>query len=297
MMHVTQHSRAATKAAPTAGKGYLVGAGPGNVELITVRGLRLIQRADVIIYDRLASSELLAEARDDAELIFVGKAPGNHAASQAEINCLLVARVAAGKAVVRLKGGDPFIFGRGGEEALALRAAGLAFEIVPGISSAVAAPAYAGIPVTQRGVATSFTVVTGHDCSESSGTDWTTLAKLPTLVILMGVGKIAQIATRLIAAGRSADTPAVAVRWGTTDEQQVVRATLGTIAFSLRVAKLGSPAVIVIGDVAALHDELAWFQPASDASAEQLIEEALAETALTWPMPTPDVAVSIPTHG
>ncbi|MCB0060792.1 MAG: hypothetical protein KDE19_01710, partial [Caldilineaceae bacterium] len=154
-----------------------------------------------------------------------------------------------------------------------------------GISSAVAAPAYAGIPVTQRGMATSFTVVTGHDCSESSGTDWATLAKLPTLVVLMGVGNIEQIAARLIAAGRSTDTPVVAVRWGTTGEQQVVRATLGTIAFSLRVAKLGSPAVIVIGDVAALHDELAWFAPPT---------EQRQQEALSWPLyPVPE---QLPAH-
>ena len=261
------------------GKAYLVGAGPGNPELITVRGLRLIRQADVIIYDRLIAPELLEEARSDAERIYVGKAPGHHLATQDEINALLVQQVAADKQVVRLKGGDPFIFGRGGEEALALRAAGLPFEIVPGISSAIAAPAYAGIPVTQRGVATSFTVVTGHDCSESSGTDWETLAKLPTLVVLMGVGKIEQITTKLIASGRSADTPVAAIRWVTTGEQQIVRATLATIAFSLRVAKLGSPAVIVIGEVAALHDELAWFQPESEA-----FGVSRAIKSVTWPL-------------
>lgn len=271
------------------GKAYLVGAGPGNADLITVRGLRLIQRADVLIYDRLAAPELLDEARPDAKLIYVGKAPGNHAASQDEINCLLVEHVAAGHQVVRLKGGDPFVFGRGGEEALALRAAGLAFEIVPGISSAIAAPAYAGIPVTQRGVATSFTVVTGHDCSDSSGTDWDTLAKLPTLVVLMGVGKIEQIASRLMAAGRSGDTPVAAVRMGTTGEQQVVRATLSTIAFSLRVAKLGSPAVIVIGEVAALHDDLAWFQPLQDEAPrlQELQSDRVAQQSVVeWPTNT-----------
>ena len=263
------------------GKGYLVGAGPGAAELITVRGLRLIQRADVIIYDRLAAPELLDEARADVELIYVGKEPGHHAVKQAQINALLVEHVAAGKQVVRLKGGDPFIFGRGGEEALALRAAGLAFEIVPGISSAIAAPAYAGIPVTQRGVATSFTVVTGHSCDESSGTDWSTLAHMPTLVVLMGVANIEQIAAQLLAAGRAADTPVAAVQWGTMAEQQVVRATLATIAFALRVAKLSSPAVIVIGEVAALHDELAWFQPTINREEDQ--EEWVDERAtLPW---------------
>lgn len=266
-----------------AGKAYLVGAGPGAAELITVRGLRLIQRADVIIYDRLAAPELLDEARAEAQLIYVGKEPGHHAVKQGEINALLVEHVAAGKQVVRLKGGDPFIFGRGGEEALALRAAGLAFEIVPGISSAIAAPAYAGIPVTQRGVATSFTVVTGHSCDESSGTDWATLARMPTLVILMGVANIEQIAAHLLAAGRSAETPVAAVQWGTTAEQQVVRATLATVAFALRIAKLSSPAVIVIGEVAALHDELAWFQPTADLGTQQA-EAFDTQEPLPWPL-------------
>jgi uroporphyrin-III C-methyltransferase len=274
------------------GKAYLVGAGPGAAELITVRGLRLIQRADVIIYDRLAAPELLNEARPDAELIYVGKEPGHHAVKQAQINALLVAHVAAGRQVVRLKGGDPFIFGRGGEEALALRAAGLAFEIVPGISSAIAAPAFAGIPVTQRGVATSFTVVTGHSCDASSGTDWTALARMPTLVVLMGVANMAQIAALLIAAGRSAATPVAAVQWGTTAEQQVVRASLATIAFTLRVAKISSPAVIVIGEVATLHDELAWFQPLTDQGDEnETDEDAGAEPyALPWSLPVKEVA-------
>ncbi len=287
MTHSTQSS--SSKHGP--GKAYLVGAGPGAAELITVRGLRLIQRADVVIYDRLAAPELLDEAPANAELIYVGKEPDHHAIKQTQINALLVEHVAAGKQVVRLKGGDPFIFGRGGEEALALRAAGLAFEIVPGISSAIAAPAYAGIPVTQRGVATSFTVVTGHSCEESSGTDWATLARMPTLVILMGVANIEQIADHLLGAGRAADTPAAAIQWGTTGEQQVVRATLATIAFSLRVAKLGSPAVIVIGEVAALHDELAWFQPTINDEEEQREEGQSGEvqegqleerTALPW---------------
>ncbi|MEZ4616300.1 MAG: uroporphyrinogen-III C-methyltransferase [Caldilineaceae bacterium] len=267
-----------------AGKGYLVGAGPGAAELITVRGLRLIQRADVIIYDRLAAPELLDEARPDAELIYVGKEPGRHSMKQDQINALLVEQVAAGRQVVRLKGGDPFVFGRGGEEALALRAAGLAFEIVPGISSAIAAPAFAGIPVTQRGIATSFTVVTGHDCDESSGTDWAALAKMPTLVVLMGVGQIEQIVTKLIAAGRASETPAAVVQWGTVADQQVVRAELGTIAFSLRVAKISSPAVIIIGDVAALHDELAWFQPQAQSP------------LLPWPL-FEDTAEAVLTYG
>lgn len=245
------------------GKAYLVGAGPGRADLITVRGLRLLQQADMVIYDRLIAMELLAETRSTAELIYVGKGPGCHAMHQEEINTLLVAQVRSGKQVVRLKGGDPFVFGRGGEEALALRAAGLAYEIVPGVSSAIAAPAYAGIPVSHRGLNTSFAVVTGHERGDSSPetTDWAALARIPTLVILMGMGQIEQIAEKLLAAGRMGETPAAAIQWGATDEQKVVRATLQTIAQAITLAGLESPAVIVIGEVAALHDDLAWFHP------------------------------------
>lgn len=246
---------------PPQGKAYLIGAGPGAADLITVRGLRLLQRADVVLYDRLIAPELLEETRPDAERIYVGKQPHYHVATQAEINQLLVEKVRTGYQVVRLKGGDPFVFGRGGEEALALQAAGLPFEIVPGISSALAAPAYAGIPVTQRGVATSFAVVTGHACTESSGIDWQTLAQMPTLVILMGVSQIVQIADQLLQAGRSPETPAAAIQAGSTADQRVVRATLATLAYAMQVAALESPATIVIGEVAALHDQLAWFHP------------------------------------
>jgi uroporphyrin-III C-methyltransferase len=266
-----------TEMNPQPGKAYLVGAGPGAAELITVRGLRLVQRADVILYDRLIAPELLEEARPDAELIYVGKQPHYHVATQEEINQLLVEKVRAGHQVVRLKGGDPFVFGRGGEEALALQAAGLPFEIVPGISSALAAPAYAGIPVTQRGVATSFAVVTGHACTESSGTDWSALARIPTLVILMGVSQIAHIAEQLLGAGRAAETPAAAIQWGSTDQQQVVRATLATLAYAIDVAGVESPATIVIGEVAALHDQLAWFQP-------EAIQTLATETPFSWPL-------------
>lgn len=266
---------------PAPGKAFLVGAGPGRADLITVRGLRLLQTADVVIYDRLIGDELLLEARPDAELIYVGKGPAHHSASQDEINALLIEQVRAGKQVVRLKGGDPFVFGRGGEEALALRNAGLPFEIVPGVSSALAAPAYAGIPVTQRGMATSFAVVTGHergDCS-SSATDWAALARIPTLVILMGVAQIGEIAQQLLAAGRAAATPAAAVHWGSTDEQQVVTATLDSLAAAIKLAGLTAPAVIVIGEVAALHSQLNWFQP--------------QQSSVFWPLPVAEYALSI----
>ncbi len=264
------------------GKAYLVGAGPGDAELITVRGLRLLQRADVVIYDRLIAPELLDEIRPEAERIFVGKQPHYHASTQEEINQLLVDHVRAGHQVVRLKGGDPFVFGRGGEEALALQAAGLPFEIVPGVSSALAAPAYAGIPVTQRGVATNFAVVTGHACTDSSGTDWDALARIPTLVILMGVSQFAHIAHQLIAAGRASETPAAAIQWGSTPQQQVVCATLATLAAAIEVAAIESPATIVIGEVVALHDQLAWFQPEA---ATATLDPALAiPPPFVWPV-------------
>lgn len=262
---------------PSHGKAFLVGAGPGAAELITVRGLRLLQRADVVIYDRLVAPELLEETRPEAERIFVGKQPHYHVASQEEINQLLVEKVRAGHQVVRLKGGDPFVFGRGGEEALALQAAGLPFEIVPGISSALAAPAYAGIPVTQRGVATSFAVVTGHACTETSGTDWSALARMPTLVILMGMSQVGHIAEQLLRAGRAPETPAAAIQWGSTDKQQVVAATLSTLAYAIEVAALSSPATIVIGEVAALHEQLAWFRPAA-------MTPDLDQPAFSWPL-------------
>lgn len=247
----------------TPGKAYLVGAGPGQPDLITVRGLRVLQQADVVIYDRLAPRELLQETRPDATLIYAGKETGRHTVSQEEINRLLVAFVQEGNQVVRLKGGDPFVFGRGGEEAMALAAAGLRFEIIPGVSAAIAAPAYAGIPVSHRGIATSFAVVTGHERCDSTvkATNWRALAQIPTLVILMGIGQVTEIAQALQEAGRAADTPAAAIESGATANQRVVRSTLGAIAEAIHQAQLKAPAVIVIGEVAALHDQLAWFQP------------------------------------
>ena len=193
---------------------------------------------------------------------------------QEEINRLLVERVKAGKQVVRLKGGDPFVFGRGGEEVMALAEAGLCFEIVPGISSVLAAPAYAGIPVTHRGMVTSFAVVTGHEdpTKPESTTDWAALARIPTLILLMAVKHIADICTELIQAGRAAETPAAAISWATTDYQHVLRATLGNLPEAIKTQKLPTPVVIVIGEVAALADQLAWFQPDGDASGFAPIE-------------------------
>ena len=236
---------------------YLVGAGPGDPGLLTRRGEALLRLADVVVYDRLASPALLDLAPAAAERVDVGKAPGRVAMTQEQINELLVARAKGGLEVVRLKGGDPFVFGRGGEEAEACRDAGIAFEVVPGITSAIAAAAYAGIPVTHRGLSTSFTVVTGHEdpAKGSTDTDWDALARAGgTLVVLMGAGRVADIAAALIAGGRDANTPVAAVRWGTRPEQRTLRGTLATIA-DLGVE---APSAIVIGAVAGL--DLAWFE-------------------------------------
>jgi uroporphyrin-III C-methyltransferase len=257
-----------------AGKAYLVGGGPGRADLITVRGLNLLRRAEVVLYDRLIAQELLQEIPSEAELIFVGKGPDRHMMRQEQINQLLVDRVKAGKQVVRLKGGDPFVFGRGGEEVLALAEAGLCFEIVPGVSSALAAPAYAGIPVTHRGAVTSFAVVTGHEdpTKPESATDWAALARMPTLILLMAVKHITDICAELIQAGRAADTPAAVISWATTDYQRVLRTSLGALPEDFANHKLPTPAVIVIGQVAALADQLAWFQPDGEAAGFAPIE-------------------------
>lgn len=253
---------------PTTGFVSLVGAGPGDPELLTVKGLRRLQHADVVAYDRLANPVLLTECRTDAELIFVGKhGEGPHTSSphpsveQEHINALLIEKARGGKQVVRLKGGDPFIFGRGGEEALELRQAGVPFEIVPGISSAIAAPAYAGIPVTHRHISASVAIVAGHEDPSKgpSSHDWQALSGVDTLVILMGMGRLEAITETLLACGRSAETPAAVVRWGTTSEQQTVTGTLTTIASDVRRAGLKAPATLIIGEVVRLRDELRWF--------------------------------------
>lgn len=234
---------------------YLVGAGPGDPGLLTVRGAELLRSADVVIYDRLSASSLLDLAPADAERINVGKrGPGGP--TQDRINELLVEHGATGRTVVRLKGGDPFVFARGAEELDVLRRAGIAAEVVPGITSAIAAPAYAGIPVTRRYSSTSFTVVTGHEdpTKGRSDVDWESIAKVGgTIIVLMGVSNIEMICERLQAGGLSPDTPAAAVRWGTRPEQHTTRATLSTLA----AQPLAAPSVIVIGDVAG--DELDWF--------------------------------------
>jgi len=228
----------------------LVGAGPGDPGLLTVRGAELIGRADVIVHDRLIARELLTLAPSGAELIDVGRQPGT-ADRQSEINELLIEHARAGRQVVRLKGGDPFVFGRGGEEAEALHRAGVDYEVVPGVSSAFAAPAAAGIPVTHRGLATSVSVITARvgDASPTGAVDWQALGRAGgTLVILMGMSERSKIAAGLVAGGLGDDTPVAVVHWGTTADQRVVRATLG----ELPDIELPAPAIIVVGAVAAL---------------------------------------------
>ena len=242
----------------TEGRVFLVGAGPGDPDLISVRGLRLIQRAEVVVFDRLVHPDLLEAAPEDAERIYVGKSPGHHLVQQDLINEILIDRALQGRVVVRLKGGDPFVFGRGGEECLALREAGIAFEIIPGITSAVAVPAYAGIPVTHRDVSPLFTVVTGHTCDGPGEIDWHALARGGTLVVLMGLSRLPQIAAALIAGGRDAGTPVAVIRAGTTAEQEVVVGTLSDIAE--RTRDLRSPATIVIGEVVGLRSHLSWIE-------------------------------------
>ncbi|KAB8143471.1 uroporphyrinogen-III C-methyltransferase [Chloroflexia bacterium SDU3-3] len=240
----------------------LVGAGPGDIELITVKGLRRLQQADVVLYDALSSPQLLEECRPDALLIAVGKRSGKISASQSAINQLLVAHGQAGRRVVRLKGGDPFVFGRGGEEAEALTAAGIPWEVVPGISSAIGVPAYAGIPVTHREAASSVTIVTGHEDPSRMETrmNWHALAQgADTLVFLMGLGSIAEIAAHLIAHGRPTDTPAAVISHGTTAAQQVVVGSLENIADAVQQAGVSTPAAIVVGEVVRLRERLAWF--------------------------------------
>ncbi len=236
---------------------YLVGAGPGDPGLLTRRGAELLGRADVVVYDRLAAPELL-ELAPAADHVCVAKAPGRHSVTQGDINEMLVRHGRAGRTVVRLKGGDPFVFARGGEECRALADAGVPFEVVPGISSAIAAPAYAGVPVTLRHSSTSLIIVTGHeDPGSPDSVDWRAVAAVGgTIVVLMGVARIETIAAELMAGGRSADTPVAAVRWGTRPDQRSVRATLGTIA----AQDLGAPTTFVIGDVASDESTVDWFE-------------------------------------
>jgi len=241
---------------------YLVGAGPGDPGLISVKACDCLRRADVVVYDRLADERILSYAPKDAEYIYVGKASSNHAMKQGDINQLLADKAKEGKCVVRLKGGDPFVFGRGGEEALLLEENGLPFEIVPGITSAISVPAYAGIPVTHRGIATSFAVITGHEDPTKGGSNmrWDKLSTgVDTLVFLMGVANLPHITKELMANGRPADTPAAVVRWGTKPEQSTLVTTVGKAAEDVEKAGLKPPAIFIVGDVVGLREKLRWF--------------------------------------
>jgi uroporphyrinogen III methyltransferase / synthase len=242
---------------------YLVGAGPGDPGLLTARALELIAVADAILYDRLIPDEALAGARDDAELLYVGKRPGADSVAQEQIHDELTRRARRGQVVVRLKGGDPFVFGRGGEEAEALRAAGVEFEVVPGVTSGVAAPAYAGIPVTHRDDASAVAFVTGHEDPDKDETalDWDALARFPgTLVLYMGIKNLPLIAERLEAAGRDPEEPAAAVHRGTQPGQRAVVATLGTLAEAVAEHGLEPPSILVFGAVAGRREGLAWLE-------------------------------------
>lgn len=242
------------------GKVFLTGAGPGDPKLITVKGMETIQMADVILYDRLVSEHLVKLASPNTELIFAGKDPGNHHMKQEEINALLAKKAREGCIVTRLKGGDPFIFGRGGEEALYLSEQGIPYEIVPGISSSFAVPAYAGIPVTHRKVASSVTIVTGHECEKNTNEiNWDGLCKSDTLVILMGMARFMEILWE-IRKYKSPDTPIALIYKGATNEQQTMSGTLATIVKQLERHPLKHPVTIVIGEVVRLRDKLLWYK-------------------------------------
>jgi uroporphyrinogen III methyltransferase/synthase len=244
------------------GKVYLVGAGPGNYKLITLRGLEAIKKADVILYDRLANPKLLKYAGKDAQLIYVGKAPNAHTYTQEEISKLILNKALEGKVVARLKGGDPFVFGRGGEEASLLAENGIEFEIVPGITSAISVPAYSGIPVTHRNVSSSFHVITGHEdpTKEDKSLDYEVLAKLKgTLIFLMGIKNIGDICNKLISNGQSPDRPVAVIRRGTTVEQRILKGTLKDIANRVKENNFKNPAIIIVGEVVNLADTLSWF--------------------------------------
>jgi uroporphyrinogen III methyltransferase/synthase len=244
------------------GKVYIIGAGPGDAGLITLKGVDCLRAADVVIYDYLVSKDLLKYARVDARFIYAGKQGGAHILSQWEINNLLVKEALAGNTVARLKGGDPFIFGRGGEEAEKLAASGVPFEVVPGVTSAIAVPAYAGIPLTHRGLTSTVAFVTGHEdpTKDKSDIDWQALANIGTLVFLMGVKNIGKIVKELTDHGKAPETPAALIRWGTTPRQEILIGTLANISALARKRKFAPPAILVAGKVVDLRNTLSWFE-------------------------------------
>ncbi len=238
---------------------YLTGAGPGDIELLTMKAFRVVKEADVIIYDRLANPDILKEAKDGCEFVYVGKEDGRHIMPQDEINETIYQNALKHEVVVRLKGGDPFVFGRGGEEAAYLQERGVGFEIIPGITSAISAPAYAGIPVTHRGVAVSFRVVTGHESpnKESSQIPWANFKSDDTIIFLMGLHNLAKISQKLIEIGKPSDYPCAVISRGTTPDQKVVVGTLSDIVDKAK--GMPTPALIVVGQVVKLREQLNWF--------------------------------------
>ncbi|KMY50207.1 uroporphyrinogen-III C-methyltransferase [Peribacillus loiseleuriae] len=244
------------------GKVYLVGAGPGDPDLITVKGLRCLKEADVILYDRLVNPELLQYAKDGAQLVYCGKLPHYHTMKQETINHFIVKYAKKGYQVVRLKGGDPFVFGRGGEEAESCAKHVIPFEIVPGITAGIAAAAYAGIPVTHRQLSKSFVFITGHQVGDQAAEHkWSHLANgVDTICIYMGVSQLPIIIKNLIENGKSRQTPIALINWGTLSEQRTVVGTLGTIEELVKKAEISNPSMIVIGEVVHLHQKLNWFQ-------------------------------------
>jgi len=242
------------------GKVYLTGAGPGDIELLTVKALRVVREADVVIYDRLANPEILKEAKDGCEFIYVGKEDSHHTLPQEEINEVIYQAALKYENVVRLKGGDPFVFGRGGEEGIYLRERGIGFEFIPGITSAIAVPEYAGIPVTHRGVTVSFRVVTGHESSNKSQSQipWENYKTDDTIVFLMGLHRLQIITEKLIEIGKPRDYPIAVISRGTTPDEKTVVGTLETIYEKAK--DLPTPALIVVGKVVELRDQLSWFE-------------------------------------
>lgn len=240
---------------------FIVGAGPGDPKLLTLRGLECIQQADVILYDRLVNPALLKHAKETAQFIYCGKEPGNHGLIQEEIHRVLVEKAQAGFTVLRLKGGDPFVFGRGAEEAAVLREANIDYEIVPGITAGIAAPAYAGIPVTHRDYAVSFAIVTGHGRAEK-GQDfinWQAISHIDTVAFYMSVGNIEHITARLMEHGKHKETPVAVIEWGTTDKQRTIIGTLQTISKQIEQEAIQNPAMILVGDVVNVREDIAWF--------------------------------------
>ena len=247
------------------GKVYIIGAGPGDPDLITIKGVECLRRADVVVHDYLVGKEILRHAGKDALLVYVGKIGGHHNISQENLNRILVEKALKGNTVVRLKGGDPFVFGRGGEEAEFLQKAGVPFEVVPGVTSAISVPAYAGIPLTHRDFNSTIAFITGHEDPDKaeSRIDWKKISTIETLVFLMGVKNLSKIVSNLMKNGRSPDTPVALIRWGTTPDQETLTGRLGDIAALAEDKKFSPPAVFVVGDVVGLRERLGWFEKKS----------------------------------